>query len=833
MAGHQLGQVVRQRPQLSARLAVQLVRRDVGRQLGQFLALIGLGLLPVSGAAPAREIIAAERPGPAAVLTRAVAETGLAVTLPERAPTALIVPLETSTRRARIRVAVPGAVSAAEAAALAPRTTVVTITETTGRIPIAVRTLRPVTTRRIPVTIRTLRTIVVPITIRTLRTITTRRIAIPVRTLRPVVVPVTIRTLRTIVVPVPVGTLRPVTEGPLTTVVTITGAVTAAEAAALTPRTTIITITETTRRIPIAVRTLRPVTARRIPVPVRTLRTIVVPIPVGTLRPVTEGPLTTVVTITETTRRIPIAVRTLRPVTTRRIPVTIRTLRPVTTRRIPVTIRTLRPVTTRRIAIPVRTLRTVVVPVTIRTPRTIVVPVPVGTLRPVTEGPLTTVVTITGAVTAAEAAALTPRTIVVPVPVGTLRPVTTRRIPVTIRTLRPVTTRRIAIPVRTLRTIVVPVTIRTLGPVVVPIPEGTPRTVSAESVTIAVGTLRAISRVPAEGTVTAIASPEVASVAGTALTPLAIAPHGAPSALVASGGTTRPVIVLFATAHAVTSVFSVHFCPLLLTHRVRLAGILVPRPAPQEMDYEPDDAERPLPAESLNGCRLSSLAVAFAPCLTRRRPPNWGWPDGLKPSKSPLPHKPKSEPVSYAAPIACLPPSPRQRNPCLTHCGEAPQLLGYGLGPGHVTGLGSVGAAAGAAPAGRDSCGPSDAVPVAIARGSTWQRSYPRLRTNLSHRISAKTNHDRHEMAKPHTYSQQHDQRQRRASASAPPLEQPNQPMCGNRSTVTMLSQPNRSTPRQHPKSQPAQQQRNPDRQRPQQHNLTAREHLHMNRDRP
>ncbi|WP_218002089.1 hypothetical protein, partial [Microtetraspora malaysiensis] len=226
MAGHQLGQVVRQRPQLSACLAVQLVRRDVGRQLGQLLALSGLGLLPVSGAAPAREIIAAERPGPAAVLARAVAETGLAVTLPERAPTALIVPLETSTRRARIRVAVPGTVTAAEAAALTPRTTIITITETTSRIPVAVGTLRPVTTRRVPVPVRTL------------RPVTTRRIPIPIGTLRTIVVPVPIGTLRTIVVPITIGTLRPVTEGPLTTVVP--GAVTAAEAAALTPRTTII-----------------------------------------------------------------------------------------------------------------------------------------------------------------------------------------------------------------------------------------------------------------------------------------------------------------------------------------------------------------------------------------------------------------------------------------------------------------------------------------------------------------------------------------------------------------------------------------------------------------
>ncbi len=257
------------------------------------------------------------------------------------------------------------------------------------------------------------------------------------------------------------------------------------------------------------------------------------------------------------------------------------------------------------------------------------------------------------------------------------------------------------------------------------------------------------------------------------------------------------------------------------------------------MDYEPDDAERPLPAESLNGCRLSSLAVAFAPCLTRRRPPNWGWPDGLKPSKSPLPHKPKSEPVSYVASIACLPPSPRQRNPCLTHCGEAPQLLGYGLGPGHVTGLRPVGAAAGAAPAGRNSYAPGMPLPRPSRARWYMARSYaglrnPRLRAKLSRRTPAKTKYDRHEKPHPHIDSQQHDQRQRRASASAPPLEQHNQPMrgkgrpspCCPGSTGAPLVQHSKDLSQRSNNATQTSSARNSTTSQP-------REHLHRNRDRP
>ncbi|GAA1018316.1 hypothetical protein Aple_101460 [Acrocarpospora pleiomorpha] len=50
--------------------------------------------------------------------------------------------------------------------------------------------------------------------------------------------------------------------------------------------------------------------------------------------------------------------------------------------------------------------------------------------------------------------------------------------------------------------------------------------------------------------------------------PVAAGPRGviAPLSMAATG----PVAVLFATARAVTPVFSVHFCPLSLAHRVRL-----------------------------------------------------------------------------------------------------------------------------------------------------------------------------------------------------------------------------------------------------------------------
>ncbi|WP_208803274.1 hypothetical protein [Microbispora triticiradicis] len=109
------------------------------------------------------------------------------------------------------------------------------------------------------------------------------------------------------------------------------------------------------------------------------------------------------------------------------------------------------------------------------------------------------------------------------------------------------------------------------------------------AVTLPVRTERALAAVTALSAVSAVgATPAVLTVVAVvavvteAFSPLRVAATeaSAPPVAAETSGALRPVSVLFAvvsaTARAVAPVFSVHFCPLLLAHRVRFAGRRAP-----------------------------------------------------------------------------------------------------------------------------------------------------------------------------------------------------------------------------------------------------------------
>jgi len=116
-----------------------------------------------------------------------------------------------------------------------------------------------------------------------------------------------------------------------------------------------------------------------------------------------------------------------------------------------------------------------------------------------------------------------------------------------------------------------------------------------------------------------------------------------PIAAVAPGATAHvPALVtaVSATARAVTPVFSVHFCPLLLAHRVRLCARFAGRATSSRIRRAvemPDIGS--VSGETSLICRRSAetslCAVASATRSTQRRPPVVGWPGRFQPSAPP------------------------------------------------------------------------------------------------------------------------------------------------------------------------------------------------------
>ncbi|MFD0737173.1 hypothetical protein ACFQ0J_39710 [Planotetraspora mira] len=163
-----------------------------------------------------------------------------------------------------------------------------------------------------------------------------------------------------------------------------------------------------------------------------------------------------------------------------------------------------------------------------------------------------------------------------------------------------------------------------------PRPAGRPTFAVAETA----GTVRA------EGAVATIAISR-----GTFTPPRITATRAVPTpiAAVAPGATAHvPALVtaVSATARAVTPVFSVHFCPLLLAHRVRLCARFAGRATSSRIRRAvemPDIGS--VSGETSLICRRSAetslCAVASATRSTQRRPPVVGWPGRFQPSAPP------------------------------------------------------------------------------------------------------------------------------------------------------------------------------------------------------
>ncbi|MDF5759239.1 hypothetical protein [Spongiactinospora sp. TRM90649] len=503
--GYQIGQVTGEGTQLVTDLGVQLVRRDVGRELGQFLPLTRTGGVVVAPAVPG------VRGAPRVAVTGAPVVTLVRPALPV-AVVAATVTVVTPERRA---VAVP--LLRAPIPPVAPVTTVATV--------IPVTAFRPAAAAPPVVSATAEPALCVAVTVWAGAARATR--LVPVSVGSPPVVSVAVRACRTVVAPLVRATLPIAVRGPSATVGPVTVGPIAAER---TPFARPAIVAVGPPLTPVAARTrvitpVRPIAATAL---VSILVSILAPV-VAPVRPVAPVPEATgtaaVVSVAETSARttpvIPIAEPTR---ATPIIPVAETSAR--TTPVIPVT----EPAGT-----------TLIVPVTVATRATPIIPVPVTTRA-------TPIIPVT------ETSARTTPIVPVTEPAG----IAMRRTAVAVSPLAMVTAALERAPASVIRAPVLAIVVTSsegpatpvTGP---PVSVALPATARVAS-TVARRVRAALAALTSLLPLTALAVPR--SVSWHTTIPAVAAPLWPPaiSVRVAAPGFSTPV-------RAITSLVSVHFCP--------------------------------------------------------------------------------------------------------------------------------------------------------------------------------------------------------------------------------------------------------------------------------